>query len=106
MTLRKARISRRALRAASFGLFFGCCASTRARWIIGRMTSRCRTAIDRHRARRSLHGLLAFAIFLVYLLSSSWRFPLGGDGQATLATSRSLLTHRTLAIDAKFASDE
>ena len=51
-------------------------------------------------------ALLAFTIFLVYLLSSSWRFPLGGDGRATLATSRSLLTHHTLAVDAQFASDE
>lgn len=50
--------------------------------------------------------VLAFAIFLIYLLSSSWRFPLGGDGRATLATSRSLLTHHTLAIDLQFASDE
>jgi hypothetical protein len=49
---------------------------------------------------------LAFAIFGIYLLSSSWRFPLGEDGRATLATSRSLLTHRTLAVDAAFASDE
>ena len=50
--------------------------------------------------------LLAFMIFVLYLLSSSWRFPLGGDGRATLATSRSLLTHQTLAIDLQFASDE
>jgi hypothetical protein len=50
--------------------------------------------------------LLACAIFLAYLLSSSWRFPLGSDGRAMLATSRSLLTHRTLAVDAQFASDE
>ena len=50
--------------------------------------------------------LLACAIFLVYLLSSSWRFPLGSDGRAMLATSRSLLTHRTLAVDLQFASDE
>jgi hypothetical protein len=50
--------------------------------------------------------LLAFTIFGIYLLSSSWRFPVGGDGRATLATSRSLLTHRTLAVDAGFASDE
>src|SRR5712692_8385313 len=51
-------------------------------------------------------GRHAFAIFLVYLLSSSWRFPLGGDGRATLATSRSLLVRQTLAVDAQFASDE
>ncbi len=51
-------------------------------------------------------GKLASAIFLVYLLSSSWRFPLGGDGRATLATSLSLATHQTLAIDPQFASDE
>ncbi len=51
-------------------------------------------------------GRLAFAIFLVYLLSSSWRFPLGGDGRATLATSLSLVTRQTLAIDPQFASDE
>lgn len=50
--------------------------------------------------------LLVCTIFGIYLLSSSWRFPLGGDGRATLATSRSLLTHRTLAVDAGFASDE
>ena len=50
--------------------------------------------------------LLAFTIFGIYLLSSSWRFPIGEDGRATLATSRSLLTHRTLAVDAAFASDE
>jgi Dolichyl-phosphate-mannose-protein mannosyltransferase len=50
--------------------------------------------------------LLAFTIFGIYLLSSSWRFPIGEDGRATLATSRSLLTRRTLAIDAAFASDE
>jgi len=50
--------------------------------------------------------LLACAIFLVYLLSSSWRFPLGSDGRAMLATSRSLLTNRTLAVDLQFASDE
>ena len=55
---------------------------------------------------RAAIALLAFTIVLVYLLSSSWRFPLGGDGRATLATSRSLLTHRTLAIDLQFASDE
>jgi len=49
---------------------------------------------------------LAFTIFGIYLLSSSWRFPIGEDGRATLATSRSLLTHRALAVDAAFASDE
>src|SRR5437867_4492687 len=49
---------------------------------------------------------LVFTIFGIYLLSSSWRFPIGEDGRATLATSRSLLTHRTLAVDAGFASDE
>ena len=49
---------------------------------------------------------LALVILLMYLLSSSWRFPLGGDGRATLATSRSLVVDHTLAIDAAFASDE
>jgi hypothetical protein len=55
---------------------------------------------------RATIALFAFTIVLVYLLSSSWRFPLGGDGRATLAGSRSLLTHHTLAIDLQFASDE
>src|SRR6266496_4062448 len=50
--------------------------------------------------------LLGFTIFGIYLLSSSWRFPIGGDGRATLATSRSLLTHGTLTVDVGFASDE
>ncbi len=61
---------------------------------------------DVRQPTRAAIVLLAFMIFLLYLLSSSWRFPLGGDGRATLATSRSLLTHQTLAVDAEFASDE
>src|SRR2546429_244892 len=55
---------------------------------------------------RTLVPALALVILLMYLLSSSWRFPLGGDGRATLATSRSLLVEHTLAIDPAFASDE
>lgn len=55
---------------------------------------------------RALLVVLASTILFVYLLSSSWRFPLGGDGRATLATSRSLITGGTLAIDARFAADE
>jgi hypothetical protein len=49
--------------------------------------------------------LLGLFVFLVYLLSSSWEFPLTSDGSAMLATSRSLLTQRTLAIDPSFTSD-
>ena len=61
---------------------------------------------DVQQPTRAAIVLLASTIFLLYLLSSSWRFPLGGDGRATLATSRSLLTHHTLAVDTQFASDE
>jgi hypothetical protein len=51
-------------------------------------------------------ALLAIAVFLAYLLSSSLRFPLGGDGYQTLATSRSLVTHLTLAVDKRAFPDE
>ena len=56
--------------------------------------------------RFTSHQRLGVTVFLVYLLCSSWRFPLGGDGAATLATARSLLVHHTLAIDSAFASDD
>src|SRR5574341_170823 len=49
---------------------------------------------------------LGLFVFAIYLLSSTWKFPLSSDGSAMLATSRGLVTEQTLAVDTSFTTDD
>ncbi len=48
---------------------------------------------------------VGFLVLFVSLASSTWEFPSSSDGTATLATAVSLAEHGTLAIDARFLTD-